>query len=140
MSRSFSLEHLAVVGVGARLLLRGLPRGDHVGRLGEHAAVDVAERDDLDRRDLDEPEQVALAVPAAADQADARGLLVGCSGPPGRPPPLQRGEAKASPAAPVCRKSQRFMTTPRDRMEINAGNVGVASGRSSGYSGSGVRN
>ena len=45
--------------------------GDHVGGLGEHLLVDVAERDDLDRRDLDQPEQVALAVPAGADQADA---------------------------------------------------------------------
>ena len=71
------LEHLAVVGVGARLLLRGLPAGDHVGGLGQHLLVDVAQRDDLDRRDLDEPEQVALAVPAAADQADARRLRVG---------------------------------------------------------------
>ena len=70
------LEHLAVVGVGARLLLRGLPRGDHLGGLGQHLLVDVAQRDDLDRRDLDQPEQVALAVPAAADQADA----LGCRG------------------------------------------------------------
>ncbi len=69
------LEHLAVVAVGPRLLLRGLARGDHLGGLGEHLLVDVAERDDLDRRDLDEPEQVALAVPAGADQPDALGLL-----------------------------------------------------------------
>ena len=41
-----------------------------LGGLGEHLLVDVAERDDLDRRDLDQPEQVALAVPAGADQAD----------------------------------------------------------------------
>ena len=39
--------------------------------------VHVAQRDDLDRRDLDQAEQVALAVPAAADQADARRLAVG---------------------------------------------------------------
>ena len=65
------LEHLAVVAVGARLLLRGLARGDHLGGLGQHLLVHVAQRDDLDRRDLDQAEQVALAVPAAADQADA---------------------------------------------------------------------
>ena len=41
-----------------------------LGGLGEHLLVDVAERDDLDRRDLDQPEQVGLAVPAGADQAD----------------------------------------------------------------------
>ena len=64
------LEHLAVVGVGARRLLRRLPVGDDLGGLGEHLLVDVAQRDDLDRRDLDQPEQVGLAVPAGADQAD----------------------------------------------------------------------
>ena len=64
------LEHLAIVGVGARGLLRGLARGGHLGGIGEHLLVDVAERDDLDRSDLDEPEQVALAVPAGADQPD----------------------------------------------------------------------
>src|SRR5262249_30340769 len=35
---------------------------------------------DLDRRHLDEPEQVALAVPAAADQADAIRLGLGRAG------------------------------------------------------------
>ena len=64
------LQHLAVVAVGARLLLRRLPRRDQLGRVGEHLLVDVAERDDFDRRDLDQPEQVALAVPAGADQPD----------------------------------------------------------------------
>ena len=39
--------------------------------------VDVAQRDDLDRGDLDEAEQVALAVPAAADEPDAQRLLGG---------------------------------------------------------------
>ena len=71
------LEHLAVVAVGARLLLRRLARGDHLGGLGQHPLVDVAQRDDLDRRHLDQAEQVALAVPAAADQADALRLDIG---------------------------------------------------------------
>ena len=48
--------------------------GDDLGGLGQHLLVDVAERDDLDRRDLDQPEQVGLAVPAAADQPDALGF------------------------------------------------------------------
>ena len=69
------LEHLAVVAEGPRLLLRGLARGDDLGGLGQHLLVDVAERDDLDRRHLDQAQQVALAVPAGADQADALGLL-----------------------------------------------------------------
>ena len=71
------LEHLAVVAVEPRPLLATSAAGDDVGRLGELLLVDVAQRDDLDRRDLDQAEQVALAVPAAADQADALGLLVG---------------------------------------------------------------
>ncbi len=65
------LEHLAVVAVGPGLLVRCLPRRHHLGGLGEHPLVDVAERDDLDRRHLEQAEQVAFAVPAAADQADA---------------------------------------------------------------------
>ncbi len=56
-------------------LLGGLASGDQLGGVGQHLLVDVAERDDLDRRDLDQPEQVALAVPASADQPDALGLL-----------------------------------------------------------------
>ena len=54
--------------------------GDHVGGLGEHLLVHVAQRDDLDRRDLDEAQEVGLAVPAAADQPDALfhvGKLIG---------------------------------------------------------------
>ena len=34
------------------------------------SAVHVAQRDDLDRRDLDQAEQVGLSVPARADEAD----------------------------------------------------------------------
>ncbi len=38
--------------------------------------VRVAQRDHFDGRDLDEAEQIALAIPAGADQADAFGFLV----------------------------------------------------------------
>ena len=71
------LEHLAVVGVRARLLLRCLPRRRHVGGVGEHPGVHVAQRHHLDRRDLDQAKQGRLAVPAAADQADAKRLGLG---------------------------------------------------------------
>ncbi len=66
------LEHVAVVAMGAWLLFRLLPLGNEVGGLGQHPAIDVAQRHDLDRGDLNQAEQVALAVPATADQADAR--------------------------------------------------------------------
>ena len=67
-------QHLAVVAIGARRFLRSLARGHDLGGLGQHLAIDVAQRDDLDRLDLDQPQEVALAVPAAADQSNpARG-------------------------------------------------------------------
>src|SRR5712671_1053512 len=69
------LKHLAVIGEGTRFLFRSLAAGDDVGRIGKHAFVDVAEGDDLDGGDLDEPEQVGLAVPAAADETDAARLV-----------------------------------------------------------------
>ena len=64
-------QHLPVVGVGARGLLRRLSRRDLGGGVREHRGVDVAERHDLRRRrDLQQPEEVALAVPARADHPD----------------------------------------------------------------------
>ena len=54
------LEHLAIVAVGARLLLRRLPLGHHFRGLGEHLLIDVAQRHDLDRRHLDQAEQSHL--------------------------------------------------------------------------------
>ena len=71
-------EHLPVVAVRARCLLRDLAARDLLGGVGEHRAVDVAERHHLDRRDLDQPEQVGLAIPAGADEADPeRGVREG---------------------------------------------------------------
>jgi hypothetical protein len=63
-------EHLPVVGVGARGLLRRLPRCDQRSGVGEHRLVDIAQRDDVDGRDLDQPQEIRLAVPSGADQAD----------------------------------------------------------------------
>ena len=68
------LDEFPVVAVGAGLLLRYLPLADEVGRLGQHLLVHVAQRDDFDRGDLDEPEEVEFAVPSAADHADPEGL------------------------------------------------------------------
>ena len=56
------------------VFLEAWPRGDEIGGLGQHFLVDVAERDDLDGGDLDQPEQVGLAVPSAADQPDPLGF------------------------------------------------------------------
>ena len=65
------IEQLLIVLVGARPLLRQLALGAHVGALVEQVRVGVAERHHLDRRHLQQPEQVGLAVPAGADQRDA---------------------------------------------------------------------
>jgi hypothetical protein len=64
------LEHGAIVGVGARPLLRELPGRHQIGGVRDHLAVDVAERDDLNRGHLHHAQEVGLAVPAAADEAD----------------------------------------------------------------------
>jgi len=55
--------------IRARFLFRKLPGCDQVGGVGQHVAVHVAERYDLDRRDLDEAEDIVFAIPAAADDA-----------------------------------------------------------------------
>jgi hypothetical protein len=60
-------EHQPVILVAARLLLRFLPAGDQLDGILEHAAVDIAQRDHLHRRHLDKAQQIAFAVPAAAD-------------------------------------------------------------------------
>ena len=72
----FLPEHLAVIRVGSWFLLRFLPLAGDIDGAREHLLVHVANRDDLDRRDLDEPPEVALSIPAGADQTDPPGLAV----------------------------------------------------------------
>ncbi len=74
MSRSFSFEHLAIVAVGSRRFVGLLPLAGDFHGLGQHPLVRIADGHDLDRRHLDQPPQVALAVPAGADQSDTLGL------------------------------------------------------------------
>ena len=64
----FFLEHFAIIAIGARSFFGRLAVRDHVGGAGQHLLVDVTERHDLDRRDLEQANQVALAIPAAADR------------------------------------------------------------------------
>jgi hypothetical protein len=65
-------KHGAVVGERARFLVRGLALGHQVRSFRQHAAVYIAERDHLHRRHLNQPEEVALAIPSTADHADAQ--------------------------------------------------------------------
>src|SRR6266850_6988237 len=70
------LEHLAIVPVSARLLLRLLPLARNLHGFGEHVFIRIADGNDLDGCDLNQSPQVTLAIPAGADQADAPGLAV----------------------------------------------------------------
>ena len=88
----FLLEHLAIVVVEARLLFGALAGGDEIGGLGQHLLVHVAERDDFDRCDLHQTQDVALTVPARADQTDTARLLVGI----GSSEPAAGGKSKSS--------------------------------------------
>ena len=63
------LEHLAVVAVGARRLLRFLPLGGNLHRAGQHLLVRIAKRDDLDGRHLQEAPEIALAIPTGSRSA-----------------------------------------------------------------------
>ena len=119
----FFREHLAIIGVGPRPLLRGLPRGDQVGRGGKHPPVDVAQRDDVDRRHLDQAQQVDLAVPAGADQADVRGGFAAANAPAVRP----RAE-RAKPAVPARRKLRRCMGSLGEVEQFVIGRVSKRSG------------
>jgi hypothetical protein len=65
--------------------------------LGEHLLVDVAERDDLDRRNLDQPQQVALAIPAGADQPNPRPLVGKLLSVAIVPSQYRRGDGKPAP-------------------------------------------
>ncbi len=67
----FLRQHLAVVAVGAGLLVRCLPLRDKILRVGQHARIHVAERDYFDGIHLNEPKQIALPIPSAPDQPDA---------------------------------------------------------------------
>src|SRR5262249_19278530 len=71
------LQHLAIVAVQPRALFRFLPLRSDVRGFLKLLLINVTERDNLNGRDLDQAEQVALTIPAAADETDAPGLLVG---------------------------------------------------------------
>src|SRR5438477_5425765 len=65
------LEHFAVIVVDARFLFGCLAGGNGLSRLSDHLFIHVAKRNDLHGSDLDGAKQITLAIPAAADQANA---------------------------------------------------------------------
>jgi hypothetical protein len=113
-SRSFSASISPVIVIRARFLFRLLARGHQIRRLRQHIAVHVAQRNDLHGRDLDEPEQIALAIPPAADQADALGFA-------GRPAAKGPAAHRARPGG--GRHFEKF--SPIHHSILNAGNSAV---------------
>ena len=65
----FLVQHLPVVPVQPRLFPRFLANRHQVRGVTQHPAIDIAKRDNLDGRDLNQPEQIRFAVPSTADQA-----------------------------------------------------------------------
>jgi hypothetical protein len=75
------LEHLAIVGVGARGLFGRLTLAGDFDGSGEHIGIGIADRYHLDGGNLDQTPQIALAVPAGANESDAFGFLLDQLGP-----------------------------------------------------------
>ena len=71
------LEQRSVIAVGLGAFAGFLPLGHNIGCAGKHCAVHVGQRNHLDGSNLDEPEQIHLAVPTGADQRHALGRAVG---------------------------------------------------------------
>ena len=64
-------QHLAIVLVRTRPLPGRLTRRHEIRRLRHHGAVDITQRDDLDRGHLHKTQEIGLSIPARADEADA---------------------------------------------------------------------
>ena len=64
------LQHVAIVVENLRLFPGLLPRRHNIRRLRQHLRIHIAERNHLHGLNLDEPQQIDLAVPSGADQAD----------------------------------------------------------------------
>jgi hypothetical protein len=69
-------NQLAIIAIRLRALLRALPLRNQIRRLGNHATVDVAQRDDVYGRDLNQVKKIRLAVPATTDQAHSNGFFL----------------------------------------------------------------
>jgi hypothetical protein len=70
-------QEFAIVAIEPGFLLGLLARSDEIRGLGEHFGINVAERDNLDITDLQEPIQITLAVPPATDEPDTFGFFIG---------------------------------------------------------------
>src|SRR5690349_8742966 len=69
------LEHLAVIAVGARRFGGLLPLAGDLDGLRQHVLVRVAKSDDFNRRNLNQPPQIALPIPPRTYQTDTPWLL-----------------------------------------------------------------
>jgi len=99
------LEHLAMIAVGAGHFLGFLPLADQLGCFGPQLLVGIAQRDDVDRCNLDQAEQVVLAVPAGTDQSDSFRPLRGDFDRFGSPQDLARTGQRAQGCSSLLKKS-----------------------------------
>ena len=70
------LKHLSVVRISHRCLARFLPLLGNLHRTRQHVLVRIAQRHNLNGCHLRQPPEVALAIPAGANQAHAARLLI----------------------------------------------------------------
>src|SRR5262249_21308444 len=70
------LKHVAVVVVGPGLLVRRLALSGNIRRISQHPLVHVAQGYDLYRSHLDEPPEVAFAIPPRTNQSHAILLIL----------------------------------------------------------------
>ena len=71
------LEHFAIIVISAGRLLGFLALAGDLDRLGQHVFVGITNGNDLDGCYLDQSPQIALAIPAGANQTDAFGFFSG---------------------------------------------------------------
>ena len=72
----FLFEHLAIVGEHPRFLFGGLAHRHHVRAVGHHLPIDIAQRHNLDRSHLDQPEDIGFGIPAATDDSHPFGRRI----------------------------------------------------------------
>src|SRR5690606_25265150 len=67
----FVLQHFTMIVVSAWTLLRFLALACDFDRSRQHVFIGIANRHDFNWRDLNEPPEIALAIPARADKSYA---------------------------------------------------------------------
>ena len=69
-------EHLPVIAIGPGLLAGLLPLGHQRRRVGQHTTIHIAQRNHVHRGNLNESQQVRLAVPTRSNQSHPKGFFL----------------------------------------------------------------